>query len=35
MAGFNGCANDLFGETFGDVPTELDTFDCLDVFSSL
>jgi hypothetical protein len=35
MAGFNGCANDLFGEMFGDVPTELDTLDCWEVFSSL
>ena len=32
MAGFNGCANDLFGEMFGDVPTELDTLDCRDAF---
>ena len=29
MTGFKakGCANDLFGEIFGDVPTELDRLD--------
>jgi hypothetical protein len=35
MAGFKGCANALFGETFGDIPTELDKLDSQDVFSSL